>query len=193
MVLHDAQSNARLALARVGPVVAGGRVVVREHLEEPGLRREIGYRVLSAGGAVVFAIPSHRAAILRLWRPHLAGAWVCVGVVLVALAFTWWARIHLGNMWSGRVAKKSDHRLVDSGPYGLVRHPIDTGLLAATLATAGAKGTLLGVIGASLIVLGVWWKASVEEDFLRQELGPAYDSYRRRVPMFLPFGPTARR
>jgi protein-S-isoprenylcysteine O-methyltransferase Ste14 len=33
-------------------------------------------------------------------------------------------------------------------------------------------------------------KARFEEEFLRQELGPeAYDAYRRRVPMLIPFGP----
>jgi protein-S-isoprenylcysteine O-methyltransferase Ste14 len=33
-------------------------------------------------------------------------------------------------------------------------------------------------------------KARLEEGWLRRELGPDdYDSYRRRVPMLLPFGP----
>jgi protein-S-isoprenylcysteine O-methyltransferase Ste14 len=36
----------------------------------------------------------------------------------------------------------------------------------------------------------MWMKARLEERFLREELGAdAYDSYRRRVPMLVPFGP----
>ncbi len=85
---------------------------------------------------------------------------------------------------------KPDHHVVDSGPYAIVRHPIYTGILLAALATMAAKGTIPGVLGALLLVVGLWLKARLEENFLRQELGAdAYDNYRRRVPMLLPFGP----
>jgi protein-S-isoprenylcysteine O-methyltransferase Ste14 len=47
-------------------------------------------------------------------------------------------------------------------------------------------------IGTLCLVVGYWLKARMEENFLRQELGAeAYDSYRRRVPMLIPFGPKA--
>jgi protein-S-isoprenylcysteine O-methyltransferase Ste14 len=76
------------------------------------------------------------------------------------------------------------------GPYAIVRHPVYTGLIAATLCTAIAQATLPALAGFLLIALGLWLKARLEEEFLRQELGPAaYDSYRRRVSMLLPFGP----
>jgi protein-S-isoprenylcysteine O-methyltransferase Ste14 len=79
--------------------------------------------------------------------------------------------------------------VIDTGPYAIVRHPIYTGILLAVLGTAAAKGTVLGLVGALTITLGVWLKALLEERWLRQELEPeAYDNYRRRVPMLLPFG-----
>ena len=63
---------------------------------------------------------------------------------------------------------------------------------AGTLATAVAEATWPALAGGALIALGLWLKARLEEQFLRQELGAeAYDSYRRRVPMLLPFGPKA--
>jgi protein-S-isoprenylcysteine O-methyltransferase Ste14 len=40
-----------------------------------------------------------------------------------------------------------------------------------------------------IITIGLWMKARLEEGFLREELGPDYDTYRGRVPMLLPFGP----
>jgi protein-S-isoprenylcysteine O-methyltransferase Ste14 len=79
---------------------------------------------------------------------------------------------------------------VDSGPYALVRHPIYTGLLLALLATAAAKGTIFGVAGFLILLIGFWSKARLEERWLTAELGEdAYGSYRRRVPMLVPFGP----
>ncbi|HEY3822476.1 MAG TPA: isoprenylcysteine carboxylmethyltransferase family protein [Polyangiaceae bacterium] len=159
-----------------------------------GLGRELGYRVVLGAGGVLFAIPAHRyEGALRLWHVSLVAAWVCVALSFAGFAFTWWARIHLGRLWSGRITKKADHHIVDTGPYGIVRHPIYTGILLAVVATAAAKGTVLGMAGGSLIAVGLWMKARMEETWLRNELGvAAYDAYRRRVPMLLPFGPRGR-
>lgn len=71
-----------------------------------------------------------------------------------------------------------------------MRHPIHTGILLAVFATAALKGTILGLLGAFPITLGPWMKARLEERWLREELDPgAYDDYRRKVPMLVPFGP----
>ena len=92
-------------------------------------------------------------------------------------------------LWSGQVTKKADHRVVDTGPYAIVRHPIYTGILLAVYATAALKGTVLGLAGAAVITIGLWMKARLEEYFLREELGTNYDAYRKRVPMLLPLEP----
>jgi protein-S-isoprenylcysteine O-methyltransferase Ste14 len=121
------------------------------------------------------------------WQVAYYGAYAFVGVMLTGLALTWWARIHLGCLWSSAITRKEKHRLVDTGPYAFVRHPIYTGLIIALLATAAIEATLVAFLGALLIVLGLWVKARTEERFLSTELGPeTYESYRRRVPMLVP-------
>jgi protein-S-isoprenylcysteine O-methyltransferase Ste14 len=156
-----------------------------------GLSRELAYRAVLIVGGVIFFIPAHGyEGPLRLWYLPWNTVWPTVGLIAVGFAFAWWARIWLGALWSGQVTMKADHRVVDTGPYRIVRHPIYTGILLAVYATAALKGTVLGVAGAVLITLGIWMKARLEEGFLRNELGAdAYDAYRRRVPMLLPFGP----
>jgi protein-S-isoprenylcysteine O-methyltransferase Ste14 len=156
-----------------------------------GLGKELWYRLVLIAGGLLFAVPSRRPGQIRLWPPmNLSAVWVCIAVALIGFAFTWWARIYLGDLWSGWVTKKVDHRVIDTGPYAIVRHPIYTGLLLAVFATMVAKGTLFGLIGAVIIAIGIWMKARLEEQFLRGELGTAaYDSYRQRVPMLIPFGP----
>jgi protein-S-isoprenylcysteine O-methyltransferase Ste14 len=113
-------------------------------------------------------------------------------VATAAFLFAWWARIYLGRLWSGSITRKEGHNVVDTGPYGIVRHPIYTGIIAAAIATAVAIGGLHAILGAVLLIAGYWLKARLEERFLRAELGAeTYDSYRRRVPMLVPFGPKA--
>jgi protein-S-isoprenylcysteine O-methyltransferase Ste14 len=111
-----------------------------------------------------------------------------VGATVSGFAFSWWARIVLGRLWSSSVTRKTDHRIVTTGPYRVVRHPIYSGIIVAVLATAGIRGTAAGCLGAALIVLGLFVKARVEEGFLRRELGEQqYIDYARRVPMLVPF------
>jgi protein-S-isoprenylcysteine O-methyltransferase Ste14 len=126
-----------------------------------------------------------------LWPiPPWAG-WTLVALIAIGMAFAWWARIELGALWSGSVERREGHRIVDTGPYALVRHPIYTGLILAGLALAIIKATPLALLGAALIALGFGLKAKVEERFLAAELGEAdYAAYRARVPMLVPFLPT---
>jgi len=163
----------------------------RQPARRLGFRRELGYRLVLLAGLLVFAMPAHGyRGPLRLWSVSLAGAWACVTIIVLGFAFAWWARVHLGALWSGNITTKAEHRIVDSGPYGIVRHPIYTGLLISLYATLAAKGTVPGVVGAAIITLGLWIKARLEEGWLSTELGEdAYAGYRRRVPMLLPFGP----
>ncbi len=77
--------------------------------------------------------------------------------------------------------------MVDTGPYGIVRHPIYTGIILASAATAAMRGTALAWLGACVMTTGWVIKARLEEEFLREELGAeTYGEYARRVPMLSP-------
>jgi protein-S-isoprenylcysteine O-methyltransferase Ste14 len=156
-----------------------------------GIKGQLAYRIVLIAGALALLPRSHGyQGPLRLWRVTLEEAWICAAALALGLAFSWWARIHLGALWSGWITRKADHRVIDTGPYALVRHPIYTGILLGVYATAAAKGTIPGVLGALLVTLGLWMKARLEERWLHQELDPgAYEDYRRRVPMLIPFAP----
>ncbi len=148
---------------------------------------QVGYRVLIAAGAVLLFRWRSRPVV---WSMPPAGAWAADGVAAVGFLFTWWARIHLGALWSSQVTRKAQHRVIDTGPYGMVRHPIYTGLCVATVATMGVRGTAAAVGGALLMIGGYYAKARVEERFLREQLGDSeYERYARRVPMLIPFLP----
>ena len=124
----------------------------------------------------------------RIWEVGNNVAYGLIVVTLLGLLLTWLARIHLGRLWSSAITRKERHRLVDTGPYAFVRHPIYTGIITALVATAAIEATLAALVGATLICSGLWLKARAEERFLMVELGPDdYKSYCRRVPMLIPF------
>ena len=123
-----------------------------------------------------------------MWRTPPSIGWAMFILVVLGLGFTWTARLHLGPLWSSTSAPTEDHRIVDTGPYGIVRHPVYAGLLLATVATAIERGRVEAVAGALVLVAGVSLRAKLEERFLRRDLGDAaYDAYRARVPMLIPF------
>jgi len=157
--------------------------------KSPPLRSHILYRLFPVlGGALLLGRFGGPAGLLRLWRTPEVISWAMVAVAITGFAFTWWARLHLGRLWSSSVSRKADHRIVDTGPYGIVRHPIYTGIIIASVATAALRATAAAWIGVALLTIGWYVKARLEERFLREQLGPEnYDAYARRVPMLIPF------
>jgi protein-S-isoprenylcysteine O-methyltransferase Ste14 len=120
-----------------------------------------------------------------LWQVGPALGWSMVALTGAGIAFAWWARIALGRLWSGGIERMAEHRVVDTGPYALVRHPIYTGLIAGAVAMAALQAKPWAIAGAALFSLGFALKAKVEERFLEKEIG-GYDAYRRRVSMIVP-------
>jgi protein-S-isoprenylcysteine O-methyltransferase Ste14 len=83
--------------------------------------------------------------------------------------------------------REREHESVWAGPYGLVRHPIYTGLSLAFQGTSIGFGQLRGLIGFPILVLGWKYKANVEERFMLVQFGEQYERYRREVKGLIPF------
>jgi len=112
--------------------------------------------------------------------------WTGVAITCVGVAVAIWARLHIGQYWSGRITLKEDHQLIRSGPYGHVRHPIYTGLLLAATGTALANGLLRGWLGLLIILLLHFRKARREEALLSSKFGDTYREYREQSGFLLP-------
>jgi protein-S-isoprenylcysteine O-methyltransferase Ste14 len=111
-----------------------------------------------------------------------------IGIVclLVATAFTLWARLVLGKMWSSSAVARAGHELRTDGPYRITRHPIYTGALGMLLGTMLMSG--LGLY-AFLFLLGIIIfeiKIHQEERLLTETFGEEYVQYKRCVPQLIP-------
>jgi protein-S-isoprenylcysteine O-methyltransferase Ste14 len=99
-----------------------------------------------------------------------------------------WAIAVLGRFFSLTVQVADDHRVVEKGPYRLVRHPSYTGVLITFI----GLGLAVQSWGALLVLLGVFglsfgYRMRVEEKTLLSELGEDYANYMKRTKRIIPY------
>jgi protein-S-isoprenylcysteine O-methyltransferase Ste14 len=92
----------------------------------------------------------------------------------------------LGDRFSGLVAIQPGHTLVNSGIYGLIRHPSYLGLLVSSLGWGLAFRSGLGVLLTALTIPPLLVRIRAEERLLRTQFGAEYDAYRARTSRLIP-------
>lgn len=133
------------------------------------------------------------AFVLQRTLPRLGFAWAGaapagIAIFSAGIALRWYAIVYLGRFFTVNVAIASDHRLIDGGPYRLLRHPSYTGALLAfcglgvCLHNWGALAAL--VIPALVVFLR---RMRIEEDALLAAFGERYRDYMRRTWRLIPF------
>ena len=141
-------------------------------------------------GSFIAAVLVFRFAWHDLDRVSDRSEWIELSglVLLVASsAFTIWARLRLGRMWSASPNMlRTDHELRTDGPYAITRHPIYTGLVGMLLGT-----TLLNGLGQSLgfLLIGAAFlgaRIPIEERLMSEAFPGEYARYRERVPLLVP-------
>lgn len=164
---------------------AGMAWTARAVKRNPIASRLVDYLVYWVGfGLLLVPQPGIPAA----WRTPAVPGLILLGFEAASFAFAWWARLALGRLWSGMITLRQGHRVIQSGPYGLVRHPIYTGFIGAAWSFALIVAAPTALMGALVLTVSMALKAKREEAFLRRELGEAeYDDYAGRTPMLVPF------
>jgi protein-S-isoprenylcysteine O-methyltransferase Ste14 len=114
---------------------------------------------------------------------HMPVALNVLGGVLMIAGFLATMRVFLENSFAAPVVRVQDERgqrVIDTGPYAVVRHPM---YAAAILYLAGLPlllGSWIGLAVAPLFVAGMAPRAIAEERLLAQSL-PGYADYMTRV------------
>jgi protein-S-isoprenylcysteine O-methyltransferase Ste14 len=114
--------------------------------------------------------------------------WLGLLLIYAGIAFRLYAITVLGAFFTTTVAIAPEQRVIERGPYRLIRHPSYTGLLI-TLLGLGLSLTnwlsLLVIMGCALI--GLSYRIYVEENVLQAHLGQRYQEYMRRTKRLIPF------
>jgi len=93
----------------------------------------------------------------------------------------------MGKNWAIVAQTRSDHVLVQNGPFRWMRNPIYVALSLFMFAMAIAFGHVRNlVVAIPVFALGTWMRVVREEGLLRAQFGAAYDEYTARVKRFVP-------
>jgi protein-S-isoprenylcysteine O-methyltransferase Ste14 len=106
-------------------------------------------------------------------------------VLLVSLALHIWSRVHLQQFYAERVEVQPEHKVIDTGPYALMRHPVITSFFGISTGLFLINPALTTLAALLYTIWDFRRAARQEEDLLTKTL-PGYGDYARRTPRFLP-------
>jgi protein-S-isoprenylcysteine O-methyltransferase Ste14 len=119
-----------------------------------------------------------------LWS-HVPLVFVIVGNAVVALGFLAVFIVYRENTFtSATIEVAPDHRVISTGPYAVVRHPMYAGALVLLLGTPLALGSWWGLVMFIPMTLVIVLRLQDEEIFLQRSL-PGYTEYCRKVRFHL--------
>jgi protein-S-isoprenylcysteine O-methyltransferase Ste14 len=140
-----------------------------------------GFLVIFFGAPLEFLyVPG---VLPRAFGMQIAG----LALIVAAMALRIWARRIIRGMYTGHVQIRTDHRLVQEGPYRYVRHPGYVGFLLMGLGIAIGYSSLIGLGSVPLLLFpGLVYRMRVEEKLLEQQFGEEYRHYASKTGGLFP-------
>jgi protein-S-isoprenylcysteine O-methyltransferase Ste14 len=173
----------------IGSEVVGGMIIPNRRrrggpVQQPQKRLNVlgllGYDAVILS-SVLFA--AFGVTVLPNWAYFIG-----IALILTGVSVRQWAIAVLGRYFSHVIGIQQDQKIVQSGPYRVVRHPSYTGILLILLGIAFSFQTWGGVFVA-VTAFGLAWgyRMLAEERFLERELGDNYAEYAQRTKRVLPY------
>jgi protein-S-isoprenylcysteine O-methyltransferase Ste14 len=120
-------------------------------------------------------------------RPGSAAGVCGLALMWAGIALREWAILTLGESFRTSVEVDPGQRVVERGPYRLIRHPSYTGILLVTTGFGITRGSWPSVAVALVLPLAALMRRiSVEEEVLVASLGKPYAEYRSRTKRLIP-------
>lgn len=111
-----------------------------------------------------------------------------IALMLAGMLVREWAVATLRGYFSYRVRIREDHKVVEAGPYRIIRHPAYAGSMLLVLGIGVALRSWVGVLVLAVTFgLAFGYRIRVEEGLLLKELGEDYAAYMKRTKRLVPF------
>ena len=169
--------------------IIGGIIVprFRRHGTEIKKKERGSGRLISMSVILSFIV----AYFFALSGITLMPSWVFfLGIIIMILGIIvrQWSIAVLGRFFSPTIGIQEGQKVVDRGPYRLVRHPSYTGILLILVGVGLAFQSLAAIL-VILLVFSVAYghRMNEEEMVLTTELGDEYIKYTKRTKRLIPY------
>ena len=140
-----------------------------------------------AGSMLLLAPLPNLARIGHARRATMIG-WSGVGLMVGGILVRVWANTTLGTFYTRTLRVAEGQRLVEHGPYRLVRHPGYSGsLLLWSGAGLASANWLVSIVVTDAMLSAYRYRIKIEEAMLDETFGVAYGRYRRRTWKLIPY------
>lgn len=112
--------------------------------------------------------------------------WFGVLLGLCAVPLLIWTHRTLGRWWSAELEIQNQHRIITTGPYARIRHPMYTAFIIFTLGTVLLAANLFVTIFGLLVSIFLYPISKTEEQMLLNEFGDYYRDYMKHTGRFIP-------
>lgn len=119
----------------------------------------------------------------RFTWTSLSYHFMCAGIILYVLSFI----LILWAMFSNpyfegtvRIQKEREHKVVSTGPYGIIRHPGNFSMILYCFSAPLSIGSVISLIPACIAIAALIVRTSLEDKTLQKELD-GYSEYSKKV------------
>jgi protein-S-isoprenylcysteine O-methyltransferase Ste14 len=144
--------------------------------KEPAQKIIAMFALLSFAGSGVLSALDHRFG----WS-DVPTSFVILGDILIALSYLAFYFVLRENTYAASTIQvEENQRVISTGPYALVRHPMYAGALILMLGMPLALGSWLGLLSLIPGLAVILWRLLDEERFLSEHLA-GYTEYKNKV------------
>ena len=148
-------------------------------------RRSTTLLIISYLAAVLLVITLQSADVGSV---PVGARWIGVAMVAAGLALRAWGMSVLGRFYTRTLRVTGDQRIVQEGPYSVIRHPGYAGsLLVWTGYCLGVGNWIALAVVAALMLVAYSWRISSEEQMLVANFGEAYRDYQQHTARLVPY------
>ena len=168
-------------------------LVIRDRLQGKGRTgKDQGTRYINFL-AIIIALTSSGmlSGFSKFWFPGgrtVAVFWLGFVILLSGAFLRIWSIVVLGSSFRTTVEVSNKQRVVQCGPYKIVRHPSYSGLLLMCCGYGIALQNWLSLLAAVLLPLAaLLYRIRIEEAALASSLGSEYSEYQKHTKKLIPW------
>jgi protein-S-isoprenylcysteine O-methyltransferase Ste14 len=112
--------------------------------------------------------------------------WLGVLFAFIGVVFWIYAQGVLSKYWSPQLHFQKNHKLITSGPYRVIRHPIYTAMFIWVIGLALFTANMFFVFFALLAIFLLILRVPKEEKMMIEKFGIEYKEYKKNTGRFFP-------